>query len=71
MFLDLKEKPMTPGDLDEVYSAPSEPARQAPGAYLVNGNLFFRLLDGTSICCNCVGQPYAQAVVDLFNKRAL
>lgn len=27
------------------------------------GKLFFRLLDGSSVCCECIGEPYASQIV--------
>lgn len=33
------------------------------GASVVNGHLFFKLLDGSTISCNCIGEPYASRVV--------
>jgi hypothetical protein len=33
-----------------------------PGAYVVNGHLFFRLRDGSVVRCNCIGEPYATQI---------
>src|ERR1700722_17335069 len=39
------------------------------GAYVVQGVLFFKLLDGSTLTCNCIKDPYASKVVELFNGR--
>lgn len=41
-----------------------------PGAYVLNGNLFFRLLDGTTISCSCIAGPYAEQVFKLFYEQS-
>lgn len=41
-----------------------------PGAYVLGGNLFFRLLDGTTISCNCIAGPHAEQVLKVFNAQA-
>lgn len=47
----------------------AEPARgirdAAPyGASVVNGKLFFKLLDGSTVTCECIGEPYASKIVE-------
>lgn len=37
-----------------------------PGAYVVDGKLFFRLLDGSTLSCECIADPYATKIVELF-----
>lgn len=57
---------------DETFSAVpvvKEIFRQAPGAYLIDGMLFFRLLDGSTISCGCIAQPFADKIVELFNRK--
>lgn len=36
------------------------------GPYVVGGKLFFKMLDGSSISCQCIGEPYASQVVKIF-----
>lgn len=38
-----------------------------PGAYVISGHLFFRLLDGSAISCACIASPYAEQIVELIN----
>ena len=33
------------------------------GANVSGGKLFFRLLDGSSVSCDCIAEPYASQVV--------
>jgi hypothetical protein len=40
-----------------------------PGAYVVQGQLYFTLLDGSAVLCNCIKDPYASKIVELFNGR--
>lgn len=40
-----------------------EQPEHKPGIYLVNEKLFFALLDGSAICCDCIGEPYASKIV--------
>lgn len=40
------------------------------GVYVVCGKLFFRLEDGSSINCECIGEPYASQIVAMWNKNA-
>ena len=35
-----------------------------PGAYVVKGNLFFKLKDGSVISCQCIKGPYAEKIVE-------
>ncbi len=39
------------------------------GVYIIQGVLFFKLLDGTTLTCNCIKEPYASKIVELFNER--
>jgi hypothetical protein len=39
------------------------------GAYVVQGVLFFKLLDGSTLTCNCIKDPYASKIMELFNGR--
>ena len=39
------------------------------GVYVVQGVLFFKLLDGSTLTCNCIKDPYASKIVELFNGR--
>jgi hypothetical protein len=39
------------------------------GVYVVQGVLFFKLLDGSTLTCNCIKEPYASKIVELFNGR--
>src|SRR5580700_280393 len=39
------------------------------GAYVIEGVLFFKLLDGSTLTCNCIKDPYASKIVELFNGR--
>lgn len=55
---------MTPGDLDE--ARPTD--RTAPGAYVVGSSLFFILLDNSAISCECIAEPYASKIVELFSR---
>lgn len=41
-----------------------------PGAYLSNGQLFFRLPDGSTILCKCIGEPFARTIVEMWNARS-
>ena len=41
-----------------------------PGAYVVNGKLFFRLLDGSTLTCECIADPYATKIMELFEWKA-
>ena len=43
---------------------PADDQMAAPGVYVVNGHLFFRLRDGSVVSCNCVGEPYASQIKD-------
>ncbi len=40
----------------------SELRTRHPGAYNIDGALFFRLLDGSLARCHCIAGPYAEAV---------
>ena len=46
----------------------SDPKSRPPGAYALNGRLFFKLLDGSSISCNCIRDDFADAIVALFKN---
>lgn len=41
-----------------------------PGPHIVDGKLFFKLLDGSTISCNCIGEPFAWQIVDLWQPRS-
>ena len=43
---------------------------QIPGPSVVQGKLFFRLLDGSSISCECIGEPYASKIVELYREMS-
>ena len=43
--------------------------RNNPGPYVVAGKLFFRLLDGSTICCECIAEPYASKIVEACAKQ--
>jgi hypothetical protein len=36
------------------------------GPYVVDGHLFFQMLDGSSISCECIGEPYALQIVAMW-----
>ncbi len=36
------------------------------GPHVVDGKLFFNLLDGSSLNCECIVEPYASQVVDTY-----
>jgi hypothetical protein len=40
---------------------------KSAGVYVVQGVLFFKLLDGSTLTCNCIKDPYASKIVELFN----
>lgn len=42
-----------------------------PGPYIVAGQLFFRLCDGSSISCECIAEVYAEEVVKACNSTEL
>ncbi len=42
---------------------------QKPGAYLMNGSLFFRMPDRSTILCNCIGEPFSKMIVDMWSAR--
>ncbi len=44
-------------------------AEKSAGVYVVKGVLFFKLLDGSTLTCNCIKDPYASKIVELFNGR--
>lgn len=45
-------------------------AGDAPcGAHVVGGRLFFELLDGSSVSCNCIAEPYASQVVEACTRN--
>lgn len=44
-------------------------SQRAPGAFVVEGKLFFKFKDGLSLSCQCIGEPYASRIVELFNTR--
>lgn len=39
------------------------------GPNIVQGKLFFGFPDGTSISCDCIGEPYASQIVALWKSR--
>ena len=40
-----------------------------PGPYVVEGTLFFRLLDGSVLNCICIKEPWASKVVAACRER--
>ena len=38
--------------------------REEPGAYVLAEKLFFLLCDGSTIACDCIGEPYASKVAE-------
>ena len=42
---------------------------RAPGAFSYNGKLFFRLLDGTTVLCECIKNEYVEMVVEACNAH--
>jgi len=38
--------------------------RRDIGAHVLDGKLFFRLKDGSTITCECIREPYASQVVE-------
>ncbi len=46
------------------------PIDDAPlGPSVVGGRLFFKLSDGTTIQCTCIGEPYASQIVEAWRQR--
>lgn len=39
------------------------------GPHVVNGHLFFKMPDGSTISCECIGEPYASQIVDMWLSR--
>ncbi len=42
---------------------------KSSGVYVIQGVLFFKLLDGSTLTCNCIKEPYASKIMELFNER--
>ncbi len=40
------------------------------GPSVVQGKLFYRMLDGSTVTCNCIGEPYASRIVAACDARA-
>jgi len=36
------------------------------GPHVIDGKLFFKLLDGSTISCECIGEPYVTEIVKLW-----
>lgn len=49
-----------------VSPSPRETKNESPGPYVVRGKLMFRLLDGSTISCECIAGPYAENIVSLW-----
>lgn len=39
------------------------------GPHNVNGKLFFQMIDGSSISCDCIAEPYVSQIVEMWNRR--
>ena len=51
-------------------SALNAPYARAPiGPSVFGGKLFFKLADGSTVLCTCIGEPYASAIVEAWNLR--
>lgn len=48
-------------------AAVTEAESRLPGAYVMNGHLFFKLKDGSVVHCTCIGEPYASLIVEACN----
>lgn len=46
-----------------------EGSDRVPGAYVTNGKLFFTLRDGSTISCECIAEPYASQIAELFTAE--
>jgi DNA-binding transcriptional regulator YiaG len=42
------------------------PEQVRVGPHVVAGNLFFKMPDGSTISCECIGDPYASQIVEIF-----
>lgn len=40
-----------------------------PGAYLIQGHLFFRMPDRSTILCKCIGEPFSRMIVEMWNAQ--
>lgn len=40
-----------------------------PGAYLIQGHLFFRMPDRSTILCKCIGEPFSRMIVEMWNAK--
>jgi len=40
------------------------------GPHVVGGNLFFKMSDGSSISCECIKDPYASQIVEMWRRHA-
>jgi hypothetical protein len=47
----------------------SEDSTHPPGAYIIQGQLFFVLKDGSIVTCNCIKEPFASQVVEACNRE--
>lgn len=36
------------------------------GPHVVDGHLFFKMPDGSTILCECIGEPYASQIVEMW-----
>ena len=46
-----------------VIAAPGPHGEKQPGAYAFGGKLFFKLLDGSTVVCDCIGEPFVSEIV--------
>lgn len=54
---------------DSLLPPPHKPQRVGP--HVVDGKLFFKMPDGSTISCECIGEPYASQVVELLGSDSL
>lgn len=40
-----------------------------PGAHLVQGHLFFRMPDRSTILCKCIPEPFSRMIVEMWHAR--
>lgn len=43
--------------------------QHTPGPHLIDGHLFFVLLDGSTVVCNCIGETVGWEIVALWKAR--
>jgi hypothetical protein len=39
------------------------------GPHVIQGKLFFKMPDGSSISCECIGEPYASQIVEMWEDQ--